>query len=304
MTVRLTPLASLLACLFALTLGCMKASAPEGAYYPGGGESYGGYADDDGSYAEPAPAEYVMEESDARGRSGKSKGKKESAYRSDKLDSERAPSPEPVTTETTVTRDSAVITPTPDEPEPIDEPTVDESDARQIIYTASLQLAVYELDETMAFAEDIPRRHGGWIQARYDYQITLRVPADHLQAVIAELAELGVVLGKTLQADDVTAQYTDLEARIAVLEQLVEQLEILLKQAKTVEDSLKVRQELERVRIELESAKAQMRQLAESISFSTLTIILSARGPVETLPSSNDPFPWVDDLGVESTEFR
>ena len=290
---------SLVVGLFALTLGCAKASgsyatAPEGGYYGGGesgGGSPGGY-DEDYAYAE----EIVLTES--TGLASRGRSAKKEMFKRDKMDAPmEAPAPPP---------DEAmdimpVLEPEPSEPDPVEQAAQDE---RQIIYTATLQLAVYELDQTMVFAEDIPNRHGGWVQYRSDYMITLRVPADHLKAVIEELAELGLVLGKTLQADDVTAQYTDLASRIAVLEQLLVQLELLLKEAKTVEDSLKVRQELERVRIELEAAKAQMRQLAESISFSTLTLYLSQRGSGQELPSSNDPFPWVDELGVETTEYR
>jgi hypothetical protein len=190
-----------------------------------------------------------------------------------------------------------------DEPGSDDDESDEPDHGRHMVYTATLQLAVYELDEVIEFAENIPERYGGWVQARYDYQITLRVPAARLGEVMTELATLGVVLGKTLQASDVTAEYTDLESRIAVLEQMQEQLERLLAAAKTVEDSLKVRQELERVRIELESAKTRFRQLAELVGYSTLTLHLSKRGTDEALPSSNDPFPWVDELGVEATEY-
>ncbi len=182
-----------------------------------------------------------------------------------------------------------------------DEP---DDEGRQIVYTASLQVAVFELDAAIELAESLPDRYGGWIEYRYNYQITLRLPAERLFDAIEQLSALGVVLGKTLRADDVTDEYTDLESRILVLEQMVEQLELLLKQAKTVEEALKIRVELDRVRLELESARTRMRQLSELIDFSTLTLYLSARGPVDPLPSSNDPFPWVNDLGVEATEYR
>ncbi|MFV8752469.1 DUF4349 domain-containing protein [Nannocystaceae bacterium ST9] len=205
-----------------------------------------------------------------------------------------APKPAPVSVEGHAAQDQAGE---------LDEPEPDDADDRQIIYTASLSVAVYELDAAIELAESMPLRYGGWIESRYDYQITLRLPADRLFEAIAELSALGLVLGKTLRADDVTAEYTDLEGRILVLEQLVEQLELLLAKAKTVEEALKIRVELERVRIELEAARVRMRQLSELIDFSTLTLYLSARGS-EALPSSNDPFPWVDDLGVESTEYR
>lgn len=47
-----------------------------------------------------------------------------------------------------------------------------------------------------------------------------------------------------------------------------------------------------------------MRQLSELIDFSTLTLLFSQRGPDYDLPSSNDPFSWVDELGLEATEYR
>jgi hypothetical protein len=184
------------------------------------------------------------------------------------------------------------------------DPAAEVDNARQVIYTAVLQVAVYDLDAAAELAEDLPRRYGGWIESRYDYQITLRITAAHLFEAIEELSALGVVLDESLLAEDVTAEYVDLESRIRVLEQLVAQLEAMLALAKTVEEALKIRVELDRVRLELESARARMRQLAELIDFSTLTVILSLRGPADPLPSSNDPFPWVDDLGVEITEYR
>ena len=175
---------------------------------------------------------------------------------------------------------------------------------RQVIYTATLAVAVYDLDDTMAFAEAVPERWGGWIESRYDYQITLRVPAGSLFEIMDAFAERGDVLGKTLQADDVTAEYFDLESRIRVLEEIVAQLELLLKRATSVEEALKIRVQLDRLRIELKAARAQLRMLSELIDFSTLTLYLSPHGPAQLLPSSNVSFPWVDELGVEATEYR
>lgn len=212
---------------------------------------------------------------------------------------EEAPPAPPADTSTTsignVTQ--TLPEPAPDQPAP-------EAASRKVIYTATMQLSVYELDEAMTFAEALPERYGGWVQSRYENQITVRVPADRLHDAMTELAALGVVLNKTLQASDVTAEYTDLESRLIVLAQMEAQLLALLEQAKTVEDSLKIRQELERVRIELELARARMRTLSELIGFSTLTLHLVQRGPINPEIGSNDPFPWVDELGVEATEYR
>ena len=50
--------------------------------------------------------------------------------------------------------------------------------------------------------------------------------------------------------------------------------------------------------------RAQMRELAKSIAFSTLILRFVERGPTQDIPNHNDPFPWVDELGVEATDYR
>jgi hypothetical protein len=176
--------------------------------------------------------------------------------------------------------------------------------ARQVIYTAALQVAVYDLDAAAELAEALPEQLGGWIESRTNYQITLRIKADRLFEAIERLSALGVVLDKALFAQDVTAEYTDLESRIRVLEQLIASLEAMLAMAKTVEEILYVRLALDEARLELASARARMRELMESIDFSTLTLVLTLRGPMDPVQTSNDPFPWVESLGVELTEYR
>ena len=184
------------------------------------------------------------------------------------------------------------------------EPTTPAKHGRQIIYTATMQVRVFDVDHAIAVAEGLPDRLGGWLHQRNDTQLVLRIPAEHLERAMAEIAELGVVDYRLLEALDVTAQYTDLDSRIRVLEQMQTQLEALLAKAKDVEQALEIRRALESVTLELEAARAQMRELSKSIAFSTLILRFVAQGPNTPTPSSNDPFGWVDELGVEATEYR
>ena len=179
-----------------------------------------------------------------------------------------------------------------------------EDHGREIIYTAGLQLGVYDLESALALVEALPERVGGWVHMRNQQQVVLRVPAAKLELVMAELAGLGIVEARTLQAQDVTAEYVDLESRIKVLRETQAQLFSLLGKAKTVEEALHVRKALDEVTMQLELALGRMRQLDDLISFSTLTVTLVERGPYNNTPTSNDPFRWVDQLGVEATEWR
>ncbi len=175
---------------------------------------------------------------------------------------------------------------------------------RQIIYTATLQVGVYNLADAMKTAEALPERYGGWVHMRTEGQVVMRIPADGLRNMMDELGKLGVVQSRTLQAQDVTAEYVDLESRIKVLLETQAQLLALLDKAKTVEEALHVRKALDDVTMELEVALGRMRQLSNLIAFSTLTLYLYELGPTQPIPSSNDPFPWVNELGVETTEWR
>lgn len=175
---------------------------------------------------------------------------------------------------------------------------------RQIIYVAGMQISVYSLTSAITTVESLPDRFGGWVHMRNQSQVVLRLPADRLKPAMTELAELGVVEARTLQAQDVTAEYVDLDSRIKVLRETQTQLLDLLGKAKTVEEALHVRKALDQVTMELEVALGRMRQLSDLIAYSTLTVTLVERGPQDHIPTSNDPFGWVDTLGVEATEWR
>lgn len=175
---------------------------------------------------------------------------------------------------------------------------------REIIYIAGMQVSVYDLENAMTAVEALPETYGGWVHMRTQNQLVLRLPAIHLKPVMALLSKLGVVEARTLQAQDVTAEYVDLESRIKVLHDTQTQLLDLLGKAKTVEEALHVRRALDEVTMELEVALGRMRQLSDLIAYSTLTVTLIERGPQDSIPTSNDPFRWVDTLGVEATEWR
>jgi hypothetical protein len=175
---------------------------------------------------------------------------------------------------------------------------------REIIYIAGMQISVYNLENAMTMVEALPETYGGWVHMRTQNQLVLRLPAIHLKPVMALLSKIGVVEARTLQAQDVTAEYVDLESRIKVLRDTQTQLLDLLGKAKTVEEALHVRRALDQVTMELELALGRMRQLSDLIAYSTLTVTLIERGPQDSIPTSNDPFRWVDTLGVEATEWR
>lgn len=284
----------LLAALFVLGCKPMYGAAPSDASYADGSAGGGGYGYEDYGYGSVEEAEYSLDGATIS-ESGE-RAKRE--FMSDEAPPPppAEPAPAPITTPTTTE-------PAPDLPAPIDVPKP-VANQRQIIYTATMQVSVYDVAHSIEQAEALPDRLGGWLHQRIDNQLILRIPAERLREAMDIIAELGVVDYRLLEALDVTAEYTDLESRIRVLTQMQAQLAQLLAQAKTVEQALEVRKALDEITMELEVARARMRELSKSIAFSTLVIQFVARGPDVALPSSNDPFAWVNELGVEATEYR
>ncbi|MBZ5713724.1 DUF4349 domain-containing protein [Nannocystis pusilla] len=176
--------------------------------------------------------------------------------------------------------------------------------ARQIIYTADMTISCFKLEEAMQRAEALTVDAGGYVQTLQQGYLVLRIPAPQLRRVMEELGRLGVVESRNLQAQDVTQEFYDVTTRIRVLREQQNQLLALLKQARNVEEALNVRRTLDQTTMELEQALGRLRVLENQIGYSTLTVRMSARGPQNAVPSSNDPFPWVDTLGVEATEWN
>lgn len=175
---------------------------------------------------------------------------------------------------------------------------------RQIVYTATMRVAVFDQAEAMAKAESLPERFGGWLHVRQGSRMVLKIPAASLPAAMDEIGEMGNVEDRQLRAQDVTAQFVDLESRIRVLQQTRDRLLDLLQKAHTAKEALEVQRALDDVTMRLEQALGQMRVMRDAISFSTLTVDFAERGPHTPVPTSNDPFPWVDGLGVEATQWR
>ncbi len=293
--------------LVLFALGCSSKNLHGSGYAPGYGGHGGGYGGDavvgsdyGGEYDYADDLDQAMGESEAMVVSEAPAREQRARYKASKKIGRRDAAAKPApTTPASATGSSEAEPPAP--PEPGDEPVANYG--RQIIYTAGMGLSVFDVNDVMAKLEAIPERHGGWLHQRYDNSVILRVPAAKLQTIIDEISEWGVVDYKTLEALDVTAEYTDLDSRIRTLEQMQAQLQALLARAESVEQALEIQMELSRITSELESLHAQMRMLESSIAFSTLAVELRERGTAEPEPG-DDPFAWVDELGVEITEYR
>jgi len=172
---------------------------------------------------------------------------------------------------------------------------------RLLIYTASLRLAVLDMEASLTAAQKCAEEAGGYLAEMTSNSITLRVPAKQFHAVMDRLKALGRLLDKNIKVEDITDEYVDLQLRLRNAEALRDRLEGILKEAKVVKDALEVEKELARVRREIERIKGRLTVLGKQVAYSTIEVHFErmAEKRVEVqLPEL--PFPWLDRLGVES----
>lgn len=107
--------------------------------------------------------------------------------------------------------------------------------------------------------------------------ITVRVPADDLQAVVDSLDAVGDVEASGVSRVDVTSQSIDLQARIDAAQVSVDRLTQLMTQAGTVADLIAAESALAERQATLESYQQQLKALDEQVSLSTLTVSVLPR---------------------------
>ncbi len=161
-----------------------------------------------------------------------------------------------------------------------EEPATD----RSVITTGWISITVDDPIESAEDVAELAERAGGRVDDRSETpgtdaqparaSLTLRVPSDELDGVVAELREIGDVNSVSMNASDVTQQRQDLDARIDALSASVDRLRELLGTATSITDLIAIESELTTRQAELDSLTQQRDWLVDQVDFSTLTVEL------------------------------
>jgi anti-sigma factor RsiW len=167
-----------------------------------------------------------------------------------------------------------------------------------IVRTAGVTLTARDFDQARAGLDDILQRHRGYVGelnvntpagVGRTLTATLRVPADQLDATLAEVRKLGRVEAESQSGQEITAQYVDLEARLSNSRNTERRfIDLLQQRTGKLADVLAVETELSRVRGEIESMESQRKSLAKQVDFATLnaTVNEDYKAQLQVVPSS------------------
>ncbi|MFZ1678194.1 MAG: DUF4349 domain-containing protein, partial [Saprospiraceae bacterium] len=171
--------------------------------------------------------------------------------------------------------DTKAVTPATEESQPggsaqSSEGTFDKLEIRdpKIIRNGTINISVADALKSKAEVDAILAKHKAYAgneqldntDYQVSYHIQIRVPADQLDGLIADLEALkGTVTFKSVNARDVTEEYIDLETRLTNKKAYLDQYRQLLKTAKTIEDILSVREQIRVLEEEIESAEGRLK---------------------------------------------
>ncbi|WNM24214.1 DUF4349 domain-containing protein [Demequina capsici] len=201
-------------------------------------------------------------------------------------------------TEAAYDGDSAAVTDTTDTTS-----TSSQDDA--VIVTGSVYMTVDDPIGTADTVVTLVESSGGRIDGRSETapsegyggaaMLTLRIPADQVDAVVAQLRTLGTIDELSTQSRNVGDEVTDLDARISTLRASTTRIEGLLDSAKDIDDIIALEDELASRQAELQSLEAQQRGLSDQVALSTIELSLTTE-PVDAIIIDDSPSNFWDGI--------
>lgn len=174
--------------------------------------------------------------------------------------------------------------PVPEEPGP---------DDRLRVYSAELELLVARVEESREQVITAAEEAGGYVESSGGEFITIRVPAERFDAVLADLERLGRIRSRAVRTADVTEQYADLGRRIDLAERTRERFYALLERTTDTEERVEILREIRRLTERIERLRGQLDSLDRQIAYSRITVRLTARIDTGGPARSSIPFPWI-----------
>lgn len=169
---------------------------------------------------------------------------------------------------------------------------------RSVIIEGTMSVVVADVADATTDAVGIADGAGGRVDGREEWHdgygddavatttLVLRIPAPALDGALEDLRGLGSVQSLQTSTVDVTSDVEDVDARVDALESTIARLKTFQSETTSVTDLLAVEGEIAERQAELESYLTRQADLAEQVSFSTLTLTLQSESAPPSTPDS------------------
>lgn len=162
-----------------------------------------------------------------------------------------------------------------------------------------VQLVVKVSDRDKA-AENLvlgAERHNGYFTRKAGDGVTLRVPAQNLDALVSEAVQLGQVIDRRLLREDLGEDLLHKQAALKAKSEVQRQYLAILDQADT-DGALYVEKELIKLVAEIEALKGRIRHLQHRAAFARLEVRFDHRDRAAPLPDGGSSFAWLNTMNL------
>lgn len=183
-----------------------------------------------------------------------------------------------------------------------------------IIYQGDLKMMSDEdaIPRTIDRIIDVAESLGGHIASRKDQSVQIKVPSASFRDAMTKIEALGMVVNRSVTADDVSEEFHDLEVRLVNLRATRARLQEFLAKAPSINDMLTVERELERVAQEIDKGEGRLEFLRTRAAMSAISVALAPKPkPVQPIVVADKPppppglrtvdlpIPWLGDIGID-----
>ena len=160
---------------------------------------------------------------------------------------------------------------------------------RKIIRSVSLTIATDAFTGTLENIKTAAQSGGGWIESVTESGdegsrrawMTLRIPADMLDAFLTEAGSAGRVTNRSETAQDVTESYYDTQARLESKQLLLGRLQELVAMAESLDDVLALERQMADTQYEIDRLQESLLHTDRQVDYATVDITLREETPAD-----------------------
>jgi hypothetical protein len=167
----------------------------------------------------------------------------------------------------------------------------------KIIKTASLRFQVKDYHQSRTAIVNLVNKNNAYLASEneennYDNiqnTMAIRVPINRFDLLLDDLVkESSHLENKTVNAQDVTAEFIDTEARLKAKKAVEQRYMAILKQAQSVKDILEIEGQLGTIREDIEATEGQLKYLNDQVMYSSISLVFYQ--PLQRLPEPESGF--------------
>ena len=155
---------------------------------------------------------------------------------------------------------------------------------KKIIRNVSLTIKTPAYDDSMANLTTLMNQYGGYLESSSEYtngrdlrtaSLTLRIPADSLDAFLDGTGDLGRITSRNMSSTDVTASYQDTAARLENQKLLLARLQALTDTAGDLADLLALETQLADTQYNIEQLESSLADTDQQVNDATVRVTLN-----------------------------